>query len=69
MSLDLYQVIVELQQLTDPKLMKDKISQYNEELNEFLDSLMVLEFQLVNKLEVAHRVILLKLLRTMCINT
>lgn len=49
--------------------MKHKISHYNEELNELCDSLMALEFHLVCKLEVAHQVMLHKLLRIMYINT
>ncbi|XP_044038279.1 dynein regulatory complex subunit 3 [Siniperca chuatsi] len=43
--------IVELQQLSDPDLLKVKINHYNDEINQLCNSLMALEFQLVSQLE------------------
>ncbi|XP_022608371.1 dynein regulatory complex subunit 3 [Seriola dumerili] len=43
--------IVELQQLSDPDVVKVKISHYNDEISKLSNSLMSLEFQMVSQLE------------------
>ncbi|KAM9843971.1 dynein regulatory complex subunit 3 [Aulostomus maculatus] len=43
--------VLELQQLSDPELLKVKVNLCNEEINRLCHSLMMLEFQLVSQLE------------------
>ncbi|RXN02080.1 Leucine-rich repeat-containing protein 48 [Acipenser ruthenus] len=44
--------IQELHQLTDMSLLETRVTQYNKEINELCDSLMMLELQLLDQLEV-----------------
>lgn len=47
-----FQRKVELQQLSDPDVVKVKMSQCKDEISKLSNSLMTLEFQMVNQMEV-----------------